>query len=109
MRRPGSVAARWEYRNNPLVDLEKLRAFTMRHACTQPSLCLFSSAVPIQLDRSNAVGAAERRSLRRARVRRRCRLPGGGGGHLFSGSQDVLQPLGLELVPYPPHPAHGSF
>ena len=45
MCRPGSLAARWEIRNNPLVDLEKVRAFTTRLACTQPSLCLFSSQV----------------------------------------------------------------
>ena len=30
-RRAGSVATRWEYRNNPLVDLEKVRAFATRH------------------------------------------------------------------------------
>ena len=34
---PGKVAARWEYRNNPVVDLEKVRAFTMRYVCTLPS------------------------------------------------------------------------
>ena len=27
---------------DPLVDLEKVRAFATRHACTQHSLCLFS-------------------------------------------------------------------
>ena len=31
--RPGSVATHWEYRNNPLVDLEQVRAFATRHAC----------------------------------------------------------------------------
>jgi len=32
----GSVAALWEYRINSLYDREKVRAFAMRHACTQP-------------------------------------------------------------------------
>ena len=34
--RAGSVAALWEYRINSLYDREKVRAFAMRHACTQP-------------------------------------------------------------------------
>ena len=37
--RPGSVPTRWEHRSNPLVDLEKVRAFAMRHTGTQPSIC----------------------------------------------------------------------
>ena len=40
-----SLAVRWQIRNNPSVDLEKVRAFVMRLACTQPLLCLFSSQV----------------------------------------------------------------
>ena len=85
MCRPGSVATRWEYRNNPLVDLEKVRAFAMRHTCTHPSLCPIQLCGPAVLDRSHPVGAAELRLLRRARVRRRHRPPGSGGGHLFGG------------------------
>ena len=92
--RPGSVAARWEYRNNPVIDLEKVRGFAMRHACTQPSLCPIVRGRPIELDRSRTVGAVERRSLRRRRVRRRCRLMGGGGGHLFGHAEGVPPPLG---------------
>ena len=53
MCRPGSVATRWEYRNNPLVDLEKVRAFTTRLACTQPSLCLLYSQVLFSVRRLN--------------------------------------------------------
>ena len=34
--RVSSVAAHWEYRINSLYDREKVRAFAMRHACTQP-------------------------------------------------------------------------
>ena len=97
----------WKYRVNPLVHLEKVRAFATRHAFTQPLLCLISWRGPIVLGRSHAVGAVERRSLRRRRVRRRCRPPGGGGGHLFGGPAGVPRPLGLERVPHPPHPARG--
>ena len=93
------------YRNKPLFDLEKVRAFTTRHTCTLPAHCLISLCVPIRLDRSHPVGVVERRSLRSRRVRRRHRPPGGGGGHLFSGPAGVPRPLGLELVPHPPHPA----
>ena len=107
MCRAGSVAVHWKYRLNPLVDLEKVRAFAMRHACTLPSHCLISSYSTILLDRSHPVGVVERRSLRSRRVRRRHRPLGGGGGHLFSGPQGVPRPLGLERVPYPPHPARG--
>ena len=53
------MAARWEYRNTPLVDLEKVRAFTSRHTCTLPSHCLILLREPILLDRSHAVGAVE--------------------------------------------------
>ena len=45
MCRAGSVAVHWKYRLNPLVDLEKVRAFAMRHACAHPSLCLPPSQV----------------------------------------------------------------
>ena len=48
--RPGSVATHWEYRNNPLVDLEKVRAFAMRYACTHPSLCLMLTGALFRLD-----------------------------------------------------------
>ena len=59
--RPGSVATRWEYRNNPLVDLEKVRAFAMRHTCTHPSLCPMLTGALSRLDlRRPAV--AERRA-----------------------------------------------
>ena len=105
--RPGSLAARWEHRLNPLVGQEKVRAFASRHACTLPSHCPIQLCGPAVLDRSHPVGAAERRLLRRARVRRRHCPPGGGGGHLFGGPAGVPRPLGLERVPYPPHPAHG--
>ena len=98
---------RWDYRVNPLVHLEKVRAFATRHAFTQPLLCLISWRGPIVLGRSHAVGAVERRALRRRRVRRRCRPPGGGGGHLFGGCKGVLRPLGIELVPYRRHRARG--
>ena len=87
--RPGSVATRWEYRNNPLVDLEKVRAFTSRHACTLPSHCLIYcaspsySTVPILWERLSGVlcaaGGCAAASAHRA--------PGGGGGHLFSMAQ----------------------
>ena len=102
--RPDSLAARCEYRFNPLVDLEKVRAFATHHACALPSHCLIRLCVPIWLDRSHTVGAVERRSLRSRRVRRRLRPPGGGGGHLFSGPRGVPRPLRLERVPYPHHP-----
>ena len=64
---------------------------------------------PIRIGRSHAVGAAERRSLRRRRVRRRCRPMGGGGGHLFGGPEGALTPLRLEFGPYPPHPARSCY
>ena len=51
--RPGSLAAHWKYRNIPLVDLEKVRAFITRLACTQPSLCLFCSQVLFSARRLN--------------------------------------------------------
>ena len=57
--RPGKLAARWEYRNNPVVDLEKVRAFASRHACTLPTLCPIQLrgptmlAVPILWERSS--------------------------------------------------------
>ena len=54
--RPGSVATRWEHLVNPLVDLEKVRAFATRHICTHPSHCLIHMCVPIRLGRSHAVG-----------------------------------------------------
>ena len=73
----------------PLVDPEKVCAFASRHACTLPSLCPIQLLGPIELNRSHPVGAVERRSLRRPRVRRRCRLTGGGGGHLFGGAEGV--------------------
>ena len=38
--RAESAAAHWEYRMNPLVRRENVRAFAMRHACAHPSLCL---------------------------------------------------------------------
>ena len=54
--RAGSVAAHWEYRMNPLVDREKVRAFAMRHTCTHPTLyhtlplplagCSFAGSLP---------------------------------------------------------------
>ena len=50
----GSVAARWEYRMNPLVHREKVRACAMRHACTHPSLCLSLSPGALPLTRSHA-------------------------------------------------------
>jgi len=90
--RPGSLAARWEYRFNPLVDLEKVRAFATHHACALPSHCLISLRGPIVLDRSHPVGAVERRSVRCRRVRRRLRPSGGGGGHLSSGPAGVPRP-----------------
>ena len=92
VRRPGSVAARWENPNNPLVDLEKVRAFALRHACTFPSPCPIQLCGPAVLDLSHPVGAVERRSVRCRRVRRRLRPSGGGGGHLFSGPAGVPRP-----------------
>ena len=105
--RAGSLAARQKYAIDAYFDLEKVRAFASRHTCTLPSHCLIRACVPIWLDRSHAVGAVERRSLRSRRVRRRHRPPGGGGGHLFGGPAGVPRPLGLERVPHPPHPARG--
>ena len=34
--RPGSLAARWEYRNDPYFQLETVRAVTAYHVCTHP-------------------------------------------------------------------------
>ena len=44
----------WEYRMNPLVDREKVRAFAMRHTCTHPTLCLSPLRGALSLDRSHA-------------------------------------------------------
>ena len=34
--RPGSLAARWEYRNDPYFHMETVRAVTAYHVCTHP-------------------------------------------------------------------------
>ena len=33
--RAGKLAARWDFRYDPFFHSKKVRAFTVRHACTQ--------------------------------------------------------------------------
>ena len=55
--RAESAAAHWEYRMNPLVPREKVRAFAMRHACAHLSLCLSPSPGALPLNRSHVCGS----------------------------------------------------
>ena len=55
--RAESAAARWEYRSNPLVHREKVRAFAMRRACAHPSLYLSPSPGALPLNRSHVCGS----------------------------------------------------
>ena len=56
--RPGSGGVRWEYRYDTYFDLEKVRAFALRYACTHPSLCLFFLQALSRLDRQPPAVAA---------------------------------------------------
>ena len=105
MCRPGSAAARWEFEYDPLVDLEKARAFAMRQANTYPRLCPFCSQALF--------------STRSAQTRRGCACRAGVGGSFasmgawrlqmnydFFGAQTGAQPReSANSGPFPPFPA----
>ena len=55
--RAESAAAHWEYRMNPLVRRENVRAFAMHHACAHRSLCLSPSPGALPHSRSHACGS----------------------------------------------------